>query len=310
MGVWTPEIESKLLALRERFRDLTANDIADIINIENDVALTGDQVSGKLRRLKRIPLDLTVAGLSLMDYPATVVSVSGDAAICACVHVPQTDPEMWERYLQVIDRHALPLAIIAGDIVTGDMFSHWDIKEAYRWEQEIESLRKHLVPLAERVERIVILPGNHIANRIVRISGGHIKLAQVIDMARIPDALRERITTTDLDYLDYSSGPERFYVAHSANYSRDGGKVPVKYAEKYQRHVIAGNGHQIGWQVTPSGEYHGIDLGTMADPKYMGYAQRTLTLFPKMLQSFVTVRDGAVRMYGKGTPLTDWSAEV
>ena len=190
------------------------------------------------------------------------------------------------------------------------MFSHWDIKEAYRWETEVESLRKHLVPLAERVERIVILPGNHIANRIVRISNGHIKLKQVIGMARLPDALRERIVTTDMDYLDYTSGGELFYVAHSANYSRQGGRVPVQYAEKYQRHVVAGNGHQIGWQVSASGAYHGIDLGTMADPRYMGYANRTLTTFPVMLQSFVTVINGAVRIYGKGLPVTDWSNEL
>lgn len=275
------------------------------------LGLTEDQISGKARRLGlKAQYDPRVAGLSLVDYPATVVSVAGDAAICACVHVPQTDPELWRKFLGIIERDQLPTAIIAGDIVTGDMFSKWDIRESYRWEAEVESLRRHLIPLADRVEQVVILPGNHIANRIVRISGGHIKLKQVIDMAALPDALREKIKTTDLDYLDYTSGTEQFYVAHSANYSRQGGRVPTSYAEKYERHVIAGNGHQHGWQISASGRYHGIDLGTMADPSFMGYAQRTLTQFPRMVQSFATVRNGAVKVYGKAQPLTDWSVEL
>jgi hypothetical protein len=29
-----------------------------------------------------------------------------------------------------------------------------------------------------------------------------------------------------------------------------------------------------------------------------------------MLQSFVTVRNGAVKVYGSGKPLTDWEAEA
>ena len=273
--------------------------------------VTEDAARNKLRRLRERgrTFDL-VADVPLVDYPSTVQRVEGDSAICSCVHVPQTDADLWTKYIQIIERDEIETAIIAGDIVTGDMFSRWDTREAYTWSGELESLRKHLTPLAERVQSVVILPGNHISNRIVRVSGGHIRLQQVIDMARLPDVLLEKIHTSDLDYLDYESGSEKFYVAHSASYSRIGGRVPVQYAEKYQRHVIAGNGHQLGWQVSPSGEYHGIDIGTMADPRFMGYAQSTLTTFPKMVQSFVTVRNGAVRVYGKGFPVTDWKAEL
>jgi hypothetical protein len=129
-------------------------------------------------------------------------------------------------------------------------------------------------------------------------------------MAGLSDAERDRVVTTDLDYMTLYSGGEKFLVAHSTNYSRRGGQVPVDYAAKEECHVIAGNGHLYGHQITPSGKWHGWDLGTLAGTTSMGYAMRGLTRFPKSQQSFVTVRNGAVKVYGAGKPTTDWEAEL
>jgi len=247
------------------------------------------------------------------NYARLVYKVEGDVAIACCVHVPQTDPSMWAKLLAIGDRDKLPGLIIAGDIVTADMFSHWPpdgVTTSWAFNTELESLRRHLKTALEVFEFVYVLPGNHVGHRLIKITGGHIKLPHLLTMAGLSDAERDRVVTTDLDYMTLYSGDEKFLVAHSTNYSVRGGQVPVDYAEKEQAHVIAGNGHITGMQHTRSGKYWGYEIGTLADPETMGYAMRALTKFPKMQQSFVTVRNGAVAMYGAGKPITDWEREL
>lgn len=256
---------------------------------------------------------LDVPEFDLTDYSRLVYEVEGDVAIAACVHCPQTDPVMWAKLMSVGERDQLPGLIIAGDIVTADMFSHWPadgVSQSWSFDKELESLRRHLSMALDVFELIYVLPGNHLGNRIIRVTNGHVKLPHLLNMAGLTDAQRDRIVTTDLDYMTLFSGDEEFLVAHSTNYSRRGGQVPVDYASKYEKHVIAGNGHLYGHQISPSGKWHGWDLGTLADPNTMGYAMRGLTKYPRMLQSFVTVRNGVVKTYGAGKPTTDWEAEL
>lgn len=247
------------------------------------------------------------------DYSRLVYKVEGDVAVACCVHVPETDPAMWAKLLAIGERDKLPGLIIAGDIVTADMFSHWPpdgVSKSWTFDTELESLKRYVRTALEVFEFVYVLPGNHVGHRLVRISGGHIRLPHLLNMAGLTDAERDRVITTDLDYMTLYSGDEKFLVAHATNYSVRGGQVPVDYAEKEQAHVIAGNGHITGMQHTKSGQYWGYEIGTLADPTTMGYAQRALTKFPKMQQSFVTVRNGAVRFYGKDKPTTDWEAEL
>lgn len=251
-----------------------------------------------------------VPAVELTDYRRVVRKVEGDAVIAACVHVPQTDPAMWARVLAICERDRPAQLIIAGDIVTGDMFSHWDTKEPYEFDQELESLRLHLRSALEAVPRVVITPGNHVSNRIVRMTNGHIRLRHLIDMAGLSDAERERVDTTDIDYVELTSGGERFLVGHASNYSRIDAKVPAEYATIMESHVIVGNGHRMGFQMSKSGRWHGYEIGTLANPFFMGYAQDRLTNYNRMVQGFCTVRGGAVRLYGRDRPLTDWTAEL
>lgn len=253
---------------------------------------------------------IDIPGLELVDYTAQVEDVEGDAVVCACVHVPQTDPIMWNRALAIGERDKIENLIIAGDIVTADMFSHWQTKEEWSFDKELESLFLHLRAALGVFKFVYITPGNHVTNRIVRISNGHIKLKHLIDMAGLSDPERARIFTTDIDFLALYSGDQRFLIGHASNYSRIDGRVALQYAEKEESHVISGNGHRGGYQISRSGRWHAWELGTMANPAYMGYANRSLTSFPKMLQNFITVRGGAVRIYGSGLPATDWVAEL
>lgn len=256
---------------------------------------------------------VAVPGLQLTDFARLVYEISGDVAVAACVHVPQTDPVMWAKLLSIGERDKLPGLVIAGDIVVADMFSHWPadgVSDSWSFDAELESLRRHLQTALNVFEFIYVLPGNHVGHRLVKVSNGHIKLSHLLSMAGLSDADRDRVVTTDLDYMTLFSGGEEFRLAHSTNYSRRGGQVPVDYATKEECHVIAGNGHIFGHQISPSGKWHGWDLGTMANPKYMGYAMRGLTKYPKMTQSFVTVKNGTVKVYGSGKPTTDWEVEL
>lgn len=258
------------------------------------------------------PAPLISPDVNLTDWPSTVTEVHGDAVIAACVHVPEVDPLMWSRAMTIGARDGIETLILAGDVVTADMFSKW-LREGQipEWslDAELTTLRDYLLNALSTFEQVVVLPGNHVRNRIVRVSGGHIRLRHLIAMCELGDAAK-RVRTTDLDYVRLHSGGETFLVAHSASYSRIDGRVPVSYASKYECHVIAGNGHRTGHQVSASGRWHGWDLGTLADPDYMHYAHETLSLYPRMLKSFATVRSGAVRIYGEGLPLTDWQAEL
>lgn len=256
---------------------------------------------------------LDVPDLQVTNYTELVYEVQGNVAVAACVHCPETDADMWAKLLAVGERDKLNGLIIAGDLVVADMFSHWPadgLAVGWAWEKELESIRRHLKTALEVFEFLYILPGNHVGNRIVKLSNGHIKLGQILSMTGLSDSEKDRITTTNIDYMSLRSGDEKFLVAHATNYSVRGGQVPVDYAEKYQAHVIAGNGHITGLQHTKSGKYWGIEIGTMADPETMAYAQRGLTKFPKMQQSFATVINGAVKIYGKDKPVTDWLAEL
>lgn len=256
---------------------------------------------------------LSVPDLETTDYSKLVYQVEEDVVIAACVHVPNTDSVMWGKLLAIGERDKIPGLILAGDAVTADMYSKWPsdgVSQTWGWDKELESLKRHLSAALSIFETVYILPGNHMGNRIIRVTNGHIKLAQVLNMAGLSDAERDRIVTTDLDYITLYSGNQEFLVAHSTNYSVRGGQVPVDYAEKYQTHVIAGNGHIFGHQVTKSGKFHGWDLGTLGNINGFGYAMRGLTKYPKMQQSFVTVRNGTVKVYGAGKPTTDWEAEL
>ena len=252
-------------------------------------------------------------GFVVPDYSRQIERVEGDVAIAACVHVPETDPVMWARLLAIGERDKLPGLIIAGDAVTADMFSHWPadgVSVSWEFDTELESLRRHLKTALEVFEFVYILPGNHVGNRIVRVSGGHIKLHNLLAMAGLKDAERDRIVTTNLDYLSLDSGDQSFLVGHATNYSSRGGNIAVDYSEKYMTNTIVGNGHLSGMGITKSGAYAGYEIGTMASPSAMGYAMRGLTKFPKMQQSFVTVINGTVKMYGSCKPMTDWEAEL
>lgn len=281
---------------------------AMVLNYQDFHSLYPDRTYGawNVQRTKlRVPVDL-----ALVDYTRLVEEVEGDAVICACVHVPQTDPTMWSRALAIGERDRIENLIIAGDIVTGDMFSHWDVRESWDFDRELESLYLHLYEALSVYKYIYITPGNHVSNRIAKVSNGHIRLQHLIDMAGLTEADRARIFTTDIDFLRLTSGEETFLVGHATNYSNIDGRVSMFYAEKEECHVITGNGHRFGQQATKSGRWFSWDIGTLADPRYMGYAQRALTKFPKMLQSFCTVRNGAVKMYAAGPPITDWVAEL
>jgi hypothetical protein len=259
---------------------------------------------------RKVRNSLRTPDLDLTDYTRLVEAVEGDAVVCACVHVPQTDPDMWFRALAVGERDRIPHLIIAGDIVTGDMFSHWDTRESWDFDKELDSLYRHLTSALGVFDYIYITPGNHISNRIVRTTNGHIRLKHMVDMAGLTEGDRARIFTTDIDFLELTSGSERFLIGHATNYSNVDGRVSMLYAEKEECHVITGNGHRFGQQASKSGRWFSWDIGTMADPRYMGYANRALTKFPKMTQSFLTVRNGAVKMYAAGLPVTDWESEL
>lgn len=263
------------------------------------------------RELYRERVD--VPDFEVQDYSKLIQVVEGNVAVACCVHCPETDESMWAKLLAIGERDKLPGLIIAGDLVVADMFSNWPqdgVGQSWGHDIELESIRRHMKTALEVFEWIYILPGNHVGNRIVKITNGHIKLANIITMAGLSDAERDRIVTTNLDYMTLLSGGQKFITAHSTNYSIRGGQVPVDYADKYEANVIAGNGHITGIQHTKSGRFWGFELGTMANPNKMAYAQRALTKFPKMQQSFVTVIDGAVKLYGSGKPLTDWEAEL
>lgn len=281
------------------------------------LGLSKDKVQKRWLRHLRPVIDIApvepVEGLVLTDYVKLVERTEGDAVVVACCHFPEVDETIWTRMLGLAQRDGIGQLIVAGDIVAGDMFSRWlamgQIPE-WSFDAEMENLRRHISQALTIFERIVILPGNHVGNRIKRVTGGHIGLEKMMRMAGLSDAERARIVTTELDYIDHRSGGERFLIAHSSNYSKIDGRVPVWYAEKEECHVIAGNGHRTGHQVSRSGRWHGWDIGTMANPAFMGYANAALTTFPKMLQSFAVVRSGAVRIYGSDKPLTDWQAEL
>ncbi len=268
---------------------------------------------GYVNKRREYRASLAVPSVTLTDYTRTVARVEGDALVAACVHVPETDLTMWARLLSVGARDKLPRLIVAGDLVTLDMFSKWlALGQIPEWgfDDEMESLHKLLRSALDVFDEIVVTPGNHISRRIVRVTGGHIKLKQLMDMAGLADADRARIATTEQDFLDLRSGGERFLVGHASNYRQRGGQIAREYAEKYESHVIVGNGHITGHQISRSGRWHGYELPTLLDPRVVRYAHESLTLFPQWQQGFATVRDGVVRLYGSGKPMTDWAAEM
>lgn len=278
---------------RNMYPDLTARQYQDM--------------RGEFRKQTALP------NLNVTDFSRLVYRIEGDAAIVACLHTPQTDPVFWGKVLAIGERDSLQNLILAGDAVVMDMFSHWPadgVSQTWAFETELESLRQHLSQALNVFEFVTVLPGNHVGNRIVRVTNGHIKMTQIINMCGLSDNERSRIQTTDLDYIELGSGTEEFLVAHATNYSKIGGRVPTWYAEKEQKHVIVGNGHTVGMQVTASGKHYGFEIGTAANPNHFGYAMRALTNFPKMNQSFCTVIDGAVKMYGANKPMTNWEQEL
>jgi len=269
--------------------------------------------AGWHNKRSRVVDEIRVRDLALTDYTARIERLEGDAVVCSCVHVPETDPVMWQRLLAIGQRDGIRQLVVAGDIVTGDMFSKWvaggQIPE-WEWDKELESLRLHLRQALAVFDVVVILPGNHVTNRISRITNGHVRLHHLIRMAGLADEEWRRIVTTDLDFIKLTSGDQTFLIGHATNYSTIDGRVAAWYAEKEETHVIVGHGHRTGHQVARSGKWHGWEVGTLADPRYMAYVQKALNKFPKMLQTFLTVRNGAVREYGAGLPMTDWGAEL
>ncbi|HLC30778.1 MAG TPA: hypothetical protein VJM51_08365 [Dehalococcoidia bacterium] len=225
-------------------------------------------------------------------------NLTGDGfAISADWHIPMVDPEMVRLYLDVSKQHRLTRALILGDFLNEDQFSHYvqaglspsDVKFGDELIFAAQVLEELLIAFNDG---IYFVRGNH-EDRILRVLKWSLGVSDVFALIgrrvaqRLQHHLEQKARISDYSFVHVNSS---WFCAHPSTYSKVPMAVARDVAEIEQMHTILGNGHGWGLCKDRSGKWYCVDAGCMVDPKKIWYKTMKITRHPAWVQGFVLLK--------------------
>lgn len=236
-------------------------------------------------------------------------NLTGDFAVSADWHVPLVDPEMLRLYLEVGKHHHIRRALVLGDFLNEDQFSHYvaaglspsDIKFGDELTFAAQALEELLITFSDG---LYFLRGNH-DDRILRLLKWSLGISDVFALIgrrvaeRLKYHLEQKARTSENSVVHVSTSRGLWFACHPSAYSKVPNAVARDIAEVEQMHVILGNGHLLGMSKDRSGRHWCVDCGCIVDPGKVWYHNQKVKRFPKWNQGFVMLRGGFPVIFDK-----------
>ena len=229
--------------------------------------------------------------------------LTGDFIIASDWHVPYFSAALTERLCQIAEAWKIRQLLIPGDLVSFNAYSRFDkIDRLDAVEKDKDAASALLKILFRTFDTIYWTLGNH-DKRVLRMLAYGFDLADFGRILTKEAAAGQRLICSG---HGYSVVNKTWRVTHPKSYSRDGGKVPAKLADKFRMSVIGAHGHHMGIQTSANKADVGIDLGGMFDPTMIDYIMQEDSTHPMWTPGFGVIRNNCYYMFTDNPRLTDW----
>jgi hypothetical protein len=288
------------------------------------------------QREKRGSVALPVSSYPKFDNPLTT---EGDAVILFDTEFPFHNADFINRVLDLGQAWDIRQGIIGGDVLHFDCFSQWEAnwvqsgaktnslteeKETELREKiqalppelqaplldtltsitqddhgepdEVSQAKQCLEVLGQAFDGIDYVIGNH-DDRFLRALNSPLMPKKLLDFIGLQDP-KWRIAPFYRSIL--VSAGEKYQIEHPKGASAN---TPVRLADKFECHIIAGHSHIQNFQWSTSGRYYAIASGCCVDEDRLAYAATRSTNRPAHKLGAVIVRDGVPYLLH---PKIDW----
>ncbi len=225
---------------------------------------------------------------SLPDMPdqSPIMQFNWKKWICATDwHMPFVNKKVFNDLINKAVKRDIRKLVVGGDFFNLCEHSHFiDRVPEPTWVTERAYARKVVNILQEQFTDIVFLASNH-ERRWMKKSGGVGSIADLFTTAGVdpkhPIILKDKVRVNDFMILH----PDRAR------------KQPCSYARERSNtykdsHIVVAHAHMQARCMDPSGYFHLIDIGTMADHKQIGYKQNSENAFFEWQNGYMIVENG------------------
>lgn len=271
-------------------RGMSNRGIAKVLKVDEKTVRNGLKRIGYKKHL--VPLDMNDQFAFNLDKP---IVIEDDAiAITADWHVPITDVEYVNHFIEVAREKECKSLLIGGDFFNFDALSRFDEKqEDAGLDRELQVGEFLMRTLLETFDNIYYIWGNH-DSRLHRALGFSIqfKNAMKLVFGSLGEEALERITFSNLDHAWIKQGDGReWFVCHPQNYTRTPLSTARALAAKVNANVITAHSHHCAIGTAVDGEKVVAEAGGLFDRHQTHYLQRTTT-HPNWAQGFCILRKG------------------
>jgi hypothetical protein len=276
------------------------------------------------QREKRGAIRLPASSYPLYDNPLVM---EGDAVIYDDFETPFYHAEFVNRVMDLGDRWGIRQAIFGGDVLHFDSLSQWEaswiatqpsnsittdkeielrslassLPESQRagieaWLQsvsksgdeeggEVATARRSLETIGQLYDLCHFVIGNH-DDRFLRALNSPLLPSQLLNFIKLDEG-RWKIAPFYRSIL--ISNGEKFQIEHPKGATAN---TPVRLADKFECHIIAGHSHIQNFQWSTSGRHYAIASGCCVDELRLPYAAQRSTNSPTHKLGAVIVREG------------------
>ena len=320
MTTWTPEAETRLLELYERY----GNEHNKWQLISDEMGMTEPSIRGHWRtHQSRIITRLQESPYPQYNEPLTM---EGNILVLPDLELPYHHAEFVNRCLDLAQAWNIRQCVLAGDMLHFNSLSnlgkHW--KKSKRKgglddEQEKEYVnfamglgkrqQEKAFALLEKIghkeEDDGLSTELRIATKAIRamkecfdkvdiVIGNHEgRLLRALDTPLIPDEITKLVEAGDWRIAPYYFS---YVISNGEKYRIEHPRSTAKYAaetlaSKYLCHVIMAHSHRLLWSWDASGTHYAIQIGHCVDELRLPYASQRSSLQTHLLAACI-IRDG------------------
>jgi hypothetical protein len=237
---------------------------------------------------------------SKLDPPLTI---EGNVAIVGDIHVNTTKWDLLNTLVSMSQKAKVNQIAIVGDLFNNDAFSKYD-KTGHEspWGAELASARSIISFMFDHYQTVYFCRGNH-DQRWFFQNHGEVSMTTLGDL--LAPNYRERLKTTDYNYMYANSKSGRWMLAHQFQYSRNQLAVAKRLASRYQCHVVTHHEHHAAAGFSDCGKYAVINNGCLADPSITPYKALNASDLPEWKLGFGHLIGGHWHQYIHGAPWGD-----
>jgi len=230
-------------------------------------------------RLLNPPASPTPTPIPTITLPAPRAPIASDwpqiplpALVFSDLHIPAHNNEWLHHIVQQAIQMKIRRAVLVGDIFDFGHFAKWPNGSRWNAEEELEDVVAVMAWLAQYMNEVYLIPGNHddrFANRIDR----QISTSWLLKQTTLAHQGIFHVVKHHHAYLG-----QTWLAAHPRTYSRSPGQPALDLAKAYNRNVAVGHTHHFN-----IARYFGrwaVEIGMTGDERRLEYKHKELTTHP------------------------------